>query len=973
MTNTDAISTLAQRVRHTLESFFATPTPGQSPMREAIELLCAQVGADYGAFRADAFCPDYQIQDDRCLSRCPMSESGMPLCQTIPALGHWLLQQPERMCEVFVLSPFFDGQHSFQTAALAVLRVPGQGAALLCVAHRDSAYHWSEAERDALATLVGVFSLLHQRDQAMALATQVEGHERELMAASSDAMLIHDRQRVLFANPACARLVGHESADALLDAPLSSLLHADDLLVLRDQVHAVLSSDTCSEHRWQARLLRRDGPELPVEVSSHRLNFHGRHAVWTTLRDQSAWHDLTRQLHLSETYLDQVLRQLPVILWAVDGDNRFTLCVGTGLRGLPANLTPVVGARVQDCLASLPDFPFQIERARKGERFSALRRFGERLWLETHYTPMPDEQGRPGVIGMSFDVSDREQAAEQLQLSAQVFQHSGEGIVITDTNGKIIALNRAFERITGYTAQEAVGHTPALLASGRQDGNFYRDMWASLHEQGRWSGEIWNRRKSGEVYPEWLSITAIRNAEGAIHRFIGIFTDMTSRKEKERAIYQLANYDSLTLLPNRHLFNERARLALAAELAHGGSAAMLFVDLDGFKLVNDITGPHAGDALLVAMARRLHSCLDDDATLARLESDHFLILAPSVGGGESWRPLVERLLDAVRQPCTVDGAANVHLSASIGVSCFPYDADTVEVLAQQAESAMQEAKALGGDNFALFKPDLSERAAERFNLFNALKHAHGRDEFRLYVQPQFRLSDGKLIGGEALIRWQHPQWGLVSPARFIPVAEDTHLIRDISDWVLNEACRQRASWPAWTFEGEPLTIAINLSAVHFQDPGLPGKVQEALARYRLDARCLELEVTERTVMGDIKAIIAILSELKRIGVRLAIDDFGTGYSSLSYLRHFPIDRLKIDRSFVTDIASDTSAAAIVDTILNLARNLGLSVIAEGVETREQLALLTQRGCDEAQGYLLGYPSPEAEFIKRFLTPPAPAA
>jgi diguanylate cyclase (GGDEF)-like protein len=203
---------------------------------------------------------------------------------------------------------------------------------------------------------------------------------------------------------------------------------------------------------------------------------------------------------------------------------------------------------------------------------------------------------------------------------------------------------------------------------------------ASLHEQGRWSGEIWNRRKSGEVYPEWLSITAIRNAEGAIHRFIGIFTDMTSRKEKERAIYQLANYDSLTLLPNRHLFNERARLALAAELAHGGSAAMLFVDLDGFKLVNDITGPHAGDALLVAMARRLHSCLDDDATLARLESDHFLILAPSVGGGESWRPLVERLLDAVRQPCTVDGAANVHLSASIGVSCFPYDADTVEVL-----------------------------------------------------------------------------------------------------------------------------------------------------------------------------------------------------------------------------------------------------------------------------------------------------
>ncbi|MFO1233996.1 MAG: GGDEF domain-containing phosphodiesterase [Rivihabitans pingtungensis] len=230
-----------------------------------------------------------------------------------------------------------------------------------------------------------------------------------------------------------------------------------------------------------------------------------------------------------------------------------------------------------------------------------------------------------------------------------------------------------------------------------------------------------------------------------------------------------------------------------------------------------------------------------------------------MGGGESWRPLVERLLDAVRQPCTVDGAANVHLSASIGVSCFPYDADTVEVLAQQAESAMQEAKALGGDNFALFKPDLSERAAERFNLFNALKHAHGRDEFRLYVQPQFRLSDGKLIGGEALIRWQHPQWGLVSPARFIPVAEDTHLIRDISDWVLNEACRQRACWPAWTFEGEPLTIAINLSAVHFQDPGLPGKVQEALARYRLDARCLELEVTERTVMGDIKAIIAILS------------------------------------------------------------------------------------------------------------------
>lgn len=967
MTNTDAISTLAQRVRHALEMFYAHPQDGVQPMQQAIELLCAQVGADYGAFRADALCPDYQIQDERCLSQCPLSEAGMPLCRMIPALEHWLYHQPDLVTEVFVLNQFDDGLRTFHTLALAALRVPGQGVALLSIGHLDVAYTWGRDERDALATLVGIFSLIHQRDEATRQAAQVEAHERALMAASPDAMVVHDRDHILFANQAAARLIGLAQPEELDHSPLHSLLVSADWPALRQRLQAVFSGAPDATGPWQARLQRRDGRELPVALSSHRLNHRGQQAAWTTLRDLSAWNDLTRQLHLSETYLDQVLRQLPVILWAVDGDNRFTLCVGTGLRGLPDGLTPVIGEKVEDCLPSLPDFPFQIERARKGERFSALRRFGERLWLETHYTPMPDEQGRPGVIGMSFDVSEREQAAEQLQLSAQVFQHSGEGIVITDANARIIALNRAFERITGYTSNEAVGQTPALLASGYQDATFYRAMWSALTQQGRWAGEIWNRRKSGEVYPEWLSITAIRNAEGAIHRYIGIFTDMTSRKEKDRAIYQLANYDSLTLLPNRHLFNDRARLALASELARNGSAAMLFVDLDGFKLANDIAGTEAGDALLVAMARRLHSCLDDEATLARLESDHFLILQTGIGEGEHWQPLVERLLDAIRQPCTVDGATNVHLSASIGVSRFPADADTVEVLAQQAESAMQEAKTLGGDNFALFKPDLSERAAERFNLFNALKHAHSRNEFRLFLQPQFRLSDGALIGAESLIRWQHPQWGLVSPARFIPIAEDTHLIRDISDWVLNEACRLRAEWPApHTADGRPLTIAINLSAVHFQDPSLPGKVQAALARHRLDPRCLELEVTERTVMGDIDAIISILSELKAIGVQLAIDDFGTGYSSLSYLRHFPIDRLKIDRSFVTDITTDTSAAAIVDTILSLARNLDLAVIAEGVETAEQLALLTQRGCDEAQGYLLGYPCPADEFIQRFL-------
>ena len=961
----DTTQQLMLAAQYVLQTLYTPPSGSETSLSEAVNRIAAAVQADYAVFHINPFCPAQRGEQHHCQTDCTFSESPPQLCTLVPAVAGWLQHRPatESVHTLMVADLPYGGQ-TYRSAALTLVRLPApHGAALLFVGHRHTPYTWSPTEQAILSMLGGLFGLLHQCSHATYRAAETEDDYRKAMDASAEAILVHTHDRILFGNLAATKLLGVTDFDAPPSRSFLTFFAQDDQSKVLARTALVQAGVPDVAAPLNLALCDTQGQMHTVELRTQPFTYRDEAVAWTTLRDVSRLHVLTQQLHLSEAYLDQILNRLPLILWAVDSTNRFTLSVGAGRHALPPPLSITEGVQVEDGLPNMPELLEQIDLARGGQRFSALHRIGA-LWLETYYAPITDEQGGAGVIALSLNVTDREHANEQLQLAAQVFQYSGEGIVITDTDGHILAINQAFERITGYGPEEAIGQTPSLMASGYQATDFYKNMWVLLQENGCWVGEIWNRRKSGEVYPEWLSITAIQNGEGQVYRYIGIFTDITTRKEKDRAIYQLSNYDSLTHLPNRNLFNDRATALLAQEVARGGVATMLYIDLDGFKLANDAAGAQAGDAMLVSIAQRLQACLCDSAPLARLESDHFLILHT----GSDWHSVVDRVLLALREPHNFPDRT-IHLTASVGVSRFPADADTVGVLTQHAESAMQAAKTQGGDCFALFEQDISTRAAERFTIYNELKYATAKKQFCLFLQPQFHVEkDGSqtLLGAESLIRWQHPQWGLVSPVRFIPIAEESHLIHEISEWVLEEACRIRATWPTPRYGDPFLALAINLSPSHFQDPALPEKVSAALARHGLPPCALELEVTERTVIGDIDAIIGILFELKAIGVRLAIDDFGTGYSSLSYLRHFPINRLKIDRSFISDLMNDSSAAAIVDTILTLAGNLGVEAIAEGVETEAQRDALTAVGCRNMQGYLLGRPCPEAEFEAHYL-------
>jgi len=553
----------------------------------------------------------------------------------------------------------------------------------------------------------------------------------------------------------------------------------------------------------------------------------------------------------------------------------------------------------------------------------------------------------------------------RLKIFGQIFSQNSEGIMVCDANKNITLINEAFTEITGYLADDVLGKTPQLLNSGRQDIAFYQSLWTGINEKGNWQGEVWNKRKDGSEYPEWLTISVLHNTENnSLSHYIGVFSDISQHKKDEENLRYLAHFDALTGLPNRILLKDRISQAINLSQRGSYNLAILFFDLDRFKKVNDSLGHHIGDLMLVEVAKRLNAIMRKEDSASRLGGDEFVILLPETNS-DGAAHVAQKVIDSISAPFNMEGS-ELSITPSIGISLYPEDGDNAQSLLQAADTAMYRAKDSGRNQFQFYTVELFEKAKRQLEIDGALRGAIDRKELELYYQPQISLSSGVMIGCEALLRWDHHQLGRISPAEFIPIAESSGQILSIDRWVLHEAIRQMAIWKEIGFLD--FSVAVNLSAVQFHHQDLLVMVQDALTRYNLPATHLELEMTEGLMMNDMEETINVIDSLHQAGLQLSIDDFGTGYSSLSYLKRFKIDKLKIDQSFIRDIHFDPDDAAIVTTIIKLAESLGLKTIAEGVETKEQEVFLRANGCDEVQGYFYSQPIPANEFeiyVKNF--------
>jgi len=559
---------------------------------------------------------------------------------------------------------------------------------------------------------------------------------------------------------------------------------------------------------------------------------------------------------------------------------------------------------------------------------------------------------------LAAEIQVRREAEAKLRLSAKVLDSSAEAIVITDPQQKIVYVNRAFSQITGYEPGEVSGKTPAILNSGRHDDVFFAGMRAALEADGHWQGEVWNRRKNGEVFPQWMGISVLRDETGEVSNYVSIALDISERKAAEERLHYLSHYDALTGLPNRVLLRDRLQQAVALADRTQAKVAMLSLDLDRFKVINDTLGHQVGDELLQQVVSRLQEVVRSSDTISRQGGDEFVIVAPDQAAAGIATRIAQKIQERLRQPFRVRGD-EIRVTSSIGIALYPDDGGDFETLLKKCDIAMYHAKESGRATYRFYTEALNQNADERFRLETELQRALERQEFVLHYQPQMDLQSGKVIGAEALIRWQHPERGLVPPGRFIAVAEESGLIIPIGDWVLREACRQNR---AWQLAGLPaVPVSVNLAAPQFRQTDLAQSVAAVLAETGLAAQWLELELTESILIHDTEQVMQTVQELKALGVKLAIDDFGTGYSSLSYLKRFAVDKLKIDQSFIRDLCSDPDDAAIVQAVIQLGENLNLKTIAEGAETVEQVEFLRNKGCLHVQGFYYSEPLPAVEF------------
>ena len=620
-------------------------------------------------------------------------------------------------------------------------------------------------------------------------------------------------------------------------------------------------------------------------------------------------------------------------------------------------------------IRDLPSSERQILEQHDTQSIAIVPLFSDKVWwgniiIERCHDLIkttPQELGSLMAIGRSLGVAiQRESAGKRLHQAKIAFDSASEGIMITDVKARIVAINKGFTEITGYSEDDVLGKSPKVLQSGNQDDQFYKDMWSTLKKEERWHGEVFNKRKTGEDYYEWLTITAVKDNAGQVVNYVGVFADITDIKRSQNRLHELVNHDPLTGLPNRRLLNELLEHSIKRAERDNHEIALLFIDLDRFKAVNDSLGHQVGDKLLLEASRRISLSMRDSDVVARLGGDEFVVMMDMISKPSDAALVAKKIIHALQIEFNIDGH-EIYISASVGISIFPKDCADVEGLIKAADIAMYQVKNKGKNNHCFYSDDLSKNAVERFTLEGQLRHALERKQFEVYYQPQVSLMTGEIIGAEALIRWHHPKLGLVSPATFIPVAEETGLIVQIGEWVLREAAYQMVRWHK---AGHAIQwIAVNVSGVQIMRSNFADTVYGILMETDCYPHMLELEITESTVMQNTEHVIDTFNRIKQLGLKLAIDDFGTGYSSLSNLKRLPLDKIKIDQSFVRDLPDDLDDAAIANAIYAMAGSLGFSVIAEGVETQAQADFLSAMGGKEAQGYLYSKPVTATEFSK----------
>jgi len=615
-----------------------------------------------------------------------------------------------------------------------------------------------------------------------------------------------------------------------------------------------------------------------------------------------------------------------------------------------------------------PSGSCRIQAALKGGEASHVedelfwRKDGTSFHAEYTSTPMREDGKLVGAVVAFQDISRRREAEQHQRQAAMVLETMSEAVIVTDADRRIVSVNRAFVRNTGYAPEEILGRTPTLLKSGHHDQAFHRAMWEALRDTGQWQGEIWNRRKNGEIYPEWLTIHAVRDEDGHVTRYVGVYSDINRHAEVQRRLHHLAYYDSLTGLPNRGLFGDRLGLALAQARREKGKVGVMFMDLDRFKNINDTLGHAVGDRLLKIVAERLKSTLREGDTIARIGGDEFTAILTGMHSPEDAVNVCEKTLKELGRPVVLDGRS-FGVTCSIGLSLFPDDGEDRNTLMKKADIAMYRAKDLGRNTYQLYALEMSARIHQRMDLESDLREGLENGDLYMLYQPQAEVGSGRLVGVEALARWRHPRLGDIPPATFIPIAEETGLIGRLGEWGLRTACREAQAWAK--AGGRPLRVAVNLSGCQLRQKGLSDLVEEVVVEAGLRPDCLALELTESVLMEHSEANVATLRALIAMGVQIAIDDFGTGYSSLSHLKRFSIDTLKIDRSFVKDIPEDANDRALAKMIIAMAHASKIKVIAEGVERSEQLRFLRDEGCDEFQGFLFSEPVPAEQIARMF--------
>jgi diguanylate cyclase (GGDEF)-like protein/PAS domain S-box-containing protein len=833
-----------------------------------------------------------------------------------------------------------------------------------------------------LAALLIIFSILrinHRLRSEMHSRALLEGelrnseqHYRGLVESLNAVAWQMDPSefRYTYVAPQVERLLGYPAEDWLQPGFIERALHPDDARRTLDYCRS--ETQAGRDHSMDYRMLAADGHEVWVRDIVTLSPQADAQMLRGLLIDITETKRTEQALALSEDKFAKAFHASPdglLITRLSDGqllnvNEGFSRITGYSLNEATDSSTLQLGiwANPDDRIQMFD----QVQQHGSVRDFRALirTRDGSLRTCEMSAQPIPIA-GDTCMLTIARDITEREQMQEHLKHAATVFESTAEGVMITDLQQRITAVNRAFTSITGYSEAEALGQSPRLLSSGHHDSAFYAAMWHNLNASGHWQGEIWNKRKNGELYPEWLTISAVRDSDQQITHFVGVFADISSLKHAQANLDHQAHHDPLTGLPNRMLFEARLHAALEDARLDKRMDAVLFIDLDRFKHINDSLGHPVGDQLLKSIATRLKSHLRDIDTVARLGGDEFIILLPGLQQDDDAELVANKLLDCFSLPFQFD-EQELFISASIGISRYPDDGDDVATLVKNADAAMYRSKARGRNRVELYTRDLTFQATERMALERELRRAIELEQLQLYYQPKRSLSSNRLIGAEALLRWHHPVFGEIPPDRFIPLAEETGLIISLGDWVLRQACWQMQQWLEQHAPFGPLSV--NLTGVQLRQPHLLARISSLLEDHNLAPALLQLEITESFIMNQAEEALRLLHQLKSLGIQLAIDDFGTGYSSLSYLKRLPVDTLKIDQSFVRGLPGDGNDVAIVRAIIALGRSMQLTVIAEGVETTAQELFLAAEGCEQIQGFVISRPIPADTFAEKFLTP-----